>query len=55
MEAPICGICLQKIKSIDLTVDTEKNVLYVEEMELFILLINVMIVISKDKLLTISH
>lgn len=25
MEAPICGICLQKIKSIDLTVDTEKK------------------------------
>jgi hypothetical protein len=25
MEAPICGICLQKVKSIDLTVDTEKK------------------------------
>ena len=25
MEAPICGMCLQKIKSIDLTVDTEKK------------------------------
>ena len=25
MEAPICGSCLQKIKSIDLTVDLEKK------------------------------
>jgi hypothetical protein len=25
MEAPICGSCLQKIKSIDLTIDIEKK------------------------------
>ena len=55
MEAPICGICLQKVKSIDLTVDTEKKCIICGRNGVFILLINVMIVISKNKLLTISY